>query len=367
MRSCGIVCEYNPFHNGHIHHIEETRKKTNPDVLVCVMSGNFVQRGEPAIVDKWQRAQCAVEHGVDVVFELPFLYALQSANYFAHGAISALKLAKVNDIVFGSESNNIDVLHQLSSITSQEIFRTQEISPAKAYERLYGTLNANDILGINYLKELEGSDITAHTIQRTNCYHEEHLNQRFSSATSIRKAIAMKETWQKETPMQLQEEIHWMKEYYPLIQMLLLTFPSERLHELFLMDEGIEYRLIKNAKKCMDYDSFIQSSISKCYTRSKIQRTLIHLMMHTTKVTVNTMPKMDTLRLLAYNEKGRNYLKWLKQQEVKIASRFNQIPKPYRLMEYKAACLYSYPFEDDIRKKIMQKELSTPIFIKKEN
>ena len=114
MQVCGIVTEYNPFHNGHQYHITQARSIRNCDCLIAIMSGNFVQRGEPAIIDKWERAACAVAHGVDIVIELPYPYATQSADIFAQGAIRLLTLANVNHMVFGSECNDIEKLKHLS-------------------------------------------------------------------------------------------------------------------------------------------------------------------------------------------------------------------------------------------------------------
>lgn len=366
MKACGILCEYNPFHNGHIHHINETRKKIDFDVLVCVMSGNFVQRGEPAIIDKWERAKIAVKNGCDIVFELPFIYATQSATHFAQGGMQCMKLAQVSDVVFGSESNNIEVLKQFAHMDTGILkeFTRQGISSAKAYEQIYGPMNANDILGINYIKELANSTITPHTIQRTNNYHEETLNQNYSSATSIRNAVYTKQTYTEDTPMHNLTDRHHMKHYYPLIRAMLLSADSDDLKKLFLMDEGIENNLIKNARIAKDYDEFLSLCISKRYTKAKIQRTLIQLLHQTKKETVNNLPPMNTLRVLAYNEKGKQYMKQLKKMGVPIASRFNQIPLPYRQMEMKAAHIYAYPLNNDNYQKEIEKELQPPIYIR---
>ena len=368
MKITGIICEYNPFHNGHIHHIKQTKKLTNPDVLVCIMSGNFVQRGEPAIINKWDRAKTAIENGVDIVFELPFIYATQSANYFAKGSIDCLKLANVDAIVFGSESNNINILKTLANIDSSSYceFIKEGLSSSKAYEQIYGTLNPNDILGINYIKEIQGSAIIPYTIQRTNNYHEEQLNESFSSATSIRKAIKHKLDYTLQTPMRNLDATYAMENYYPLIKALLSTMQPQVLHELFLMDEGIENNLIKNSKIANDYEEFIALCVSKRYTRSRIQRTLIHLMLQTTKKQVNELPPISYLRVLAYNDKGKEYLKQLRNNEnVTVASKFSQIPKPYREMELKASTIYAYPLANTSQIEFVKKELQQPIYIKK--
>lgn len=365
MKVTGIVCEYNPFHNGHIHHIKETKKISNPDVLVCVMSGNFVQRGEPAIINKWERAKIAVAHGCDIVFELPFIHTVQSANHFAKGSIDCLKLAQINQIVFGSESNNIETLTQLAHIDCQAYpeYIKAGISSSKAYEQIYGKLNANDILGINYIKELKGTNIIPYTIQRTNNYHEEELNTHFSSATAIRKAIKEGDDYTQETPLRNLSATFQLENYYPLIKALLLTMPSASLKQLFLMDEGIENNLIKNVKIANSFEEFISLCISKRYTRSRIQRTLIHLMMQTSKVSVDKLAPISYLRVLAYNEQGKQYLKYLKKQGVHIASKFNQIPQAYREIELKATSIYAYPLMNEQQQQLINTELNKPIYI----
>lgn len=363
MKVCGIVCEYNPFHYGHKYHIQKSKEVCNPDVIVCVMSGNFVQRGECAIIDKWERSKTAIMHGADIVLELPFAYATQSATQFAKGSIDVLKLAKIDCLVFGSESNDLDKLLQLSKNTTT-LSLEEGIAPVKAYENMYGTLLANDILGINYLKQIENTNIVPYCIQRTNNYHDTKVDTLYSSATAIRNALYKNEDVSKLTPMNNLDATFKMENYFPYIKMMLLTTPPSILKNYFLMDEGIENNFIKNIKIADSYDAFISLCVSKRYTKSKIQRTLLHMIHQTTKDTINTLPEMDTIRVLAYNENGKQYLKQLKKQDVKIASRFNQIPEPYRSMELKAAHVYAHPLEIEKQKECIQKEVQSPIFIK---
>lgn len=365
MKVTGIIAEYNPFHNGHIHHIKETKKLTNPDVLVCVMSGNFVQRGEPAIIDKWERAKIAVENGVDIVLELPYIYATQSAQYFAKGSVEILKSVNIDSLVFGSESNNIEVLKDMAKLNMEDIsnYTKDGLSSVKGYEQVYGSLLSNDILGLNYIKALKDTNINAFCIQRTNHYHEKTMNVLHSSATSIRNAVYKNKDISTQTPMKHLNDTFKMEYYYPLIKMMLLTTPKTTLSSYFMMDEGIEGLLIKNAKSAQSYDEFLSLSVSKRYTKSRIQRTLIHMLTQTTKEDVNYLPKLNYIRVLAYNEKGKDYLKQLKKQEVTIASRFNQIAEPYRSMELKAAHVYAYPLSIEEQNKWLKKELQPPLFI----
>lgn len=353
MKICGIVCEYNPFHNGHIHHIQKTKEETNCDLLIAVMSGNFVQRGEPAVIDKWQRCEAALHHGVDIVIELPFIYAVQSAKYFAQGAMHLLKLAGCNCFCFGSESNHLEYLQACSGIEPQTL--DKKTAPVQSYETLLGNMNSNDILGINYLKFC--GEMQPYCIQRSNHYFDEELCDRISSATSIRKALLEKKDISNTTPMKIEHPI-FLKDFYPMIQSLLLTLDESYLKELFMMDEGIENLLKKNARTA-SFETFMKNSISKKYTRSRIQRTCIHLLNQTTKKQVNELALPQTIRILGANEKGRKYLKTL----TNTASRFNQIEVDYRKMELKATQVYASVMDEEERQKCMDHELRSPIFI----
>ncbi|MDE6476136.1 MAG: nucleotidyltransferase family protein [Erysipelotrichaceae bacterium] len=366
MHITGIITEYNPFHNGHQYHIQETKKKTNCDLLINVMSGNFVQRGEPAICDKWKRAKKAIEHGCDIVIELPFIYATQSADFFAEAAIQCLQLAGVQDVVFGSETNDLDKLYKLASIQTHDYkhYMKDGLSLIQAYTKQNGNIQPNDILGINYIKYLQSTSIKPYTIQRTNQYHGEDIQNSIASATAIRKAFYNQLPIEHATCMAKELILDFsMKHYYPYIQTLLCTLDKQYLSQLFLMDEGIENHLIKQAKLHQNFDDFLNACISKRYTKSKIRRTLIHLMTQTTKHQVNSLPPLQHLRILAFNDKGRKYLKELKEQ-VHIASKFTQIPKEYREMELKAAHVYAYPLNDENKQSILASELQSAIYIK---
>lgn len=354
MKICGIVCEYNPFHNGHIYHIQKTKEKTNCDLLIAVMSGNFVQRGEPAIIDKWHRAEAAIKHGVDLVIELPFIYATQSAEYFAFGAMHLLKLIGCDCFCFGSETNDLEILKEYSKINIHQPDKTKAL--VQSYEKILGTMNPNDILGINYLKYCES--MTPFCIQRSNHYFDEEMEEHISSATSIRKAIKKQMNIQKATPMTIDNPIY-LSDFYPNIQFLLNILSPSYLKTLFLMDEGIENLLIKNAKYAT-FEEFMEHSISKKYTRSKIQRTCIHLLNQTSKQQVSKMQPPQVVRVLAANEKGKAYLKIA---NCTTATRFNKIEKEYRDMELKATKVYASVMNESKQQECIIKELQPPLFL----
>ena len=229
MNITGLIVEYNPFHNGHIYHLQNSLEKTNADASIAVMSGNFIQRGEPALFDKFSRAKAAVESGVDLVVELPSIYASQSAELFAKGAVSLLNsLGCVDSICFGSEEGNIDALYLIASILCSEptkfknslanylkdglLFPTARNKALFDYinddnfefkdsinkmniseERLNNILgSSNNILGIEYIKQLISlkSEINPFTIGRINSkYNSEEISGNINSATAVRKKL----------------------------------------------------------------------------------------------------------------------------------------------------------------------------------
>ena len=368
MKITGIVTEYNPFHNGHLHHIEEARRLSGCDLLIAIMSGPFVQRGEPAIVDKWKRTQAALDHGVDIVIELPYIACTQSASRFASAAVKLLHLAGCDTLVFGSETNDLETLKTIAELpirvdNLKEAMKTG-ISYPKASGQLQGAFDPNDILAIAYLKALQDYPMTPVSIQRTNAYHGLETDSPIASATALRKALFAGESVENMTPMAevlAQSELNRWEPFYPLLRHLLLTLAPQELEKIFLMDEGLEHHLAAQAALADTFEDFMQKAISRRYTRSRIQRTLTHLLTHTTKEEVKNLPPMHTLRLLGFNDKGRSYLKRLKDQPVKVASRFNQLNAAYRAMEYRATLAYAASLSALERKRLLQREIEGPI------
>lgn len=367
----GIVVEYNPFHNGHLYHLNQTKALTGCDLLIAVMSGNFVQRGEPAILDKWTRTKAALDAGADLVIELPFAYTVQSASQFAKGAITLLNLAGCTDLVFGSETNDLETLQVMAdcpiNVDAIKENLKQGYGYPKAYGMVQGSYAPNDILGIAYLKAIKTTSMTAHCIQRTNAYHGESLDQTIASATAIRKAVLSGQDVNAYTPMAedlMTKPLVNFSQYYPYLRLKLLTTPKGDLVDLFMMDEGMENHLVKMATAYDDFESFIQNAVSKRYTKARIQRTLTHLMVHTTKLEMKQLTELNTLRILGFNDKGRAHLKTLQDQEVRIASRYNQIPLTYRRLEHRSTLVYASVLDQETRNRLVQREIEGPVIKK---
>ena len=370
MKAAGIVVEYNPFHNGHLYHIQKTKEITGCDVLVAVMSGHFVQRGEPALIDKWQRTEAALNNGVDLVIELPYLWCTQSAQQFADGSVALLNLAKVETMVFGSESNNLEELKEIADLSTKADYLKEILATGEGFPKAYGlwtqAMEPNDILAVAYLKALKDTNITPITIQRTTHYHDDELSE-ICSATALRKAVLNNEDTKHATPMELKGPFVTLKQFYPYIRMLLLSLSTEYLNSLFLFSEGIENHLRENAQNCDTFEEFMNRSITKRYTRARIQRTLCQLINQVTKKEAKDLSPLTSLRVLGFNEKGQQYLKHLREQEVDVASSFAQMPASLRKMELKATTMYASFMSVEERNRLLKREIAHPIRIKAGN
>lgn len=371
MKTCGIVAEYNPFHYGHAYHIEQARKLSGADVIIAVMSGNFVQRGEPAVTDKWERSACAIRNGVDVVLELPYIYATQAASQFAKGATDVLKLAKADCICFGSECGNLENLMEIADtpVNPDHLHKSMSdgTSFPKAYSLLTSSMEPNDILGVSYLKHIKDTNIQPLLVQRTTGYLENKIHKdTFSSAYAIRNALKTHTEFTGSTPMEkvlLNSDIPWMEKYYPYFRTFMLTSDKEALQNMFLFSEGIENHLIKNAAVADDFETFLNNSTTYRYTNGRIKRTMLQAMNQITKQEVRKLPTMQAIRVLAFNDTGRQWLHSIRKQDIQTASRFAKVPYPYRTMEYKSTLLYTSVMDFERRKLLLEKEIGGAQYI----
>lgn len=364
IHTVGIVAEYNPFHTGHIYQIQETKKKTNADLFIAVMSGNFVQRGEPACIDKYTRAKAALENGIDVVLELPYIACVQSASAFAHGAVSTLKLAGVDAISFGSECGDLDNLKEIAETPVNpdhlHVSMKKGMSFPKAYGLLTSEMMPNDILGVCYLKEIQGTDIEPILIPRTTNYLDENTDGPVASAMAIRNSLKTKNDVSAYTPMAktlADAHLPSMEQVWPYLRLFLLTAPRNYLSSLFLFSEGIENHLAECAAQCSDWNAFLNAAVTPRYTASRIRRTLLQVLTQTTKAEVSKLPPLDYIHVLGFNEKGQKWLHDCRKKQMHIASRFADIPYPYRTMEYRASLAYASFFEEQQRRDLLKQEI----------
>ncbi len=370
MQATGIIVEYNPFHHGHLYHLQQAKALAPTNVLVAVMSGNFVQRGEPAIIDKWARTKQALQAGVDLVIELPFIYTNQSARQFASGAIKYLELLQVSQVVFGSETNNLAELQEISSLKINPDNFKDIMKQGYAYPKAYGLLAShigpNDILAISYLQALVDTTIKPRTILRVeNDYHDQKLTGPISSATAIRQALLNKQSVHAQTPMSevlTDQQLLSLSDYYPFISHQLITNPN--LAQIALMSEGIENQLRKNALQHFNYFDFLAAAVSKRYTKARINRILVNVLVNLTKTELQAAQTELPLRVLGFSTLGQAYLHQLKAQtELAFLTSLVDLPPLSRAIETKVLHAYLLPLDQTNQIRLKKREFLPPIII----
>ncbi|MBC5996036.1 nucleotidyltransferase [Romboutsia ilealis] len=373
MNILGLVVEYNPFHNGHLYHLLKSKEITKATHTVAIMSGNFLQRGEPALFDKYTRARAAVENDVDLVIELPTLFACQSAEIFSHGAVATLNsLNCINSICFGSEVGDIEILYTISKILVNEpnefktslkkylndgmLFPTARSNALFDYinennlvdiskDELLSILNSsNNILGIEYIKSLLKlkSNIKPYTITRINSeYNSESIDSSICSATAIRKALKNTDDVSfasKVVPLPTYNILNTNIEknfnpifdemFFDILSSIILR-DSHDLDKYFDVNEGIENKIYQSIFTSSNLEELHSLVKSKRYTLTKIKRTLNNILLGITKddmALVKDMNYIPYIRVLAFNDKGREILKTIKNNsEINIINKFSKI------------------------------------------
>ncbi len=406
MRAVGLIVEYNPFHNGHAYHLQASKEAAKADVVIAVMSGNFLQRGEPALVSKWYRTQMALLNGVDLVFELPYCFAVQKAATFANGAVSLLEAAGCESLCFGSESGDISAfLRTISFLEEKQQLFNENIKHhmgkgvsypkaiALAYQQLSGSKDfldlakPNNILGFQYCKAIvdQNSRLEPLTVTRKNAdYHDEHFtSETIASATSIRKAIfseepkAAKKIGQfvpEPTNRLLQQYkqqfggFHRWGNYWDLLQYKLITSAPEELKEVYEMEEGLENRLIEAAHQSTNFQEYMERIKTKRYTWTRLQRLSVHALTNTKKTEMNNVPeKAAYLRLLGMTQAGKEYLNKMKKHfSLPLVAKLSSFKEKEILLDIRAARTYAMVFPKTIRTQMLYQEYQQPpIFIQK--
>lgn len=357
MEAVGIICEYNPLHKGHIHHIEETKKLFPGRVIVLVLNGYFLERGEVSILSKENKTKLALIYGVDLVVELPFIFGGQSADIFADAALKILNHLNCKYLVFGSELNDIKVLEKVVEIeetskyneTVKELLKTGVNYPtalAKALNISDNVFNPNDLLGISYLKAIKKNnfDIKAYTIKRTSAYHDLDANEEVISASNIRNKLKNNEDISKYVPRKVLNKLENIsrEDLFPFLKYKILT--AKDLSRYLTVDEGIHNRLKEKIKTATNIQDFIQSIKTKRYTYNKISRMLIHILLGVPK-DINKLASIEYIKILGFNKKGRDYLHELDNLEVALIP----IPNTYTYkFEILAAEVYSLISKNDV-------------------
>ena len=339
----GIIAEYNPFHNGHLYHLQKSLQLTHSSYSVAVISGNFTQRGSTSLIDKWSKAEIAIKNGIDLVLELPLLYSISSAEKFAEGAVKILDSLKVVDYLsFGSESGDISTLNMVADILYKEPkayknILSHELSKGLSFpkarenallmylndiRRFSNVLSSpNNILGIEYLKALKKlkSPMIPVTIERYNAgYHDTTYNGNVASATAIRNIVKnngwdiLRKVVPENTFSTLLENIkigHVVPDISVFEKQIIYNLRKmsiQEIAELPDVSEGLENAIKNTANSCNSVVEFLNIIKSKRYTNTRLQRILLYALLGITKKDISLSKKsIPYIRVLGFNNKGK--------------------------------------------------------------
>ena len=337
----GLIVEYNPFHNGHLHHIQEIDRLFEDNIKIAVMSGDFVQRGEPSLINKFEKTKIALSQGIDIVIELPAFYSTQSAEIFAKGSVNLLNKLSCSHIVFGSESNDLDKLKRIATISltkefelSLREFLAEGFSYPTAFSKALfdEKLGSNDILAMEYLKAIKviNPKIEACSIKREKTGYYDDEKDNFSSATYIRK-ILLDCNEKKEDKLNkiknlvpefsykiLEENFgvfSCLSDFYDLIKYNIIKNYSE-LKNIQDLEVGLENRLYKYSLENLSFEDFFNEVLTKRITISRLQRILLHSLFNLTEnITEKVKNKVPFVKILGFSARGQEYLNYLKKAE----------------------------------------------------
>ncbi len=355
IRTLGIIAEYNPFHNGHMYHLQKAKEEAGAQYTICVMSGNFVQRGTTSIINKWKKAELALQNGIDLVIELPTIYSVSSAENFAQGAIKLLEsLGIVDGISFGAETSDYGALNNIATILSDEpkVYKDllnkelkKGLSFPKARENalmLYLNDNKryvdilhspNNILAIEYLKSLKKikSTIQPIPVKREKVYYnDDKIVDDFASATAIRSMLKNKqfgdirkvvpdvtyEVLRKES--ELENIVLDLSSYEKELIYTLRKMTVKEIEDLPDVTEGLEHSIKNAVSMSNDINHILDVIKSKRYTQTRLQRILIYALLGITKKDVIASRKVNPyIRVLGFNEKGRDLISRINKQNPK--------------------------------------------------
>ncbi len=375
MKAIGIIAEYNPFHNGHLYHLEKVKEMYPDYTIILVMNGNFTERGEVTIIDKWKRCDIALELGVDLVIELPFSFATQSADFYAYGAITILEKLGVEKVVFGSESDNIHDLKLIAEtqLNNDEFDKLVKVycklgnnyptALSKALEDLVGkkVTTPNDLLGISYIKTILKNNykIIPETIKRTNDYHDKELNNTFSSATSIRESLKQDISIKDQVPINTLKRLnnlHYMDMYFNILKYKIITEKDLEIYQT--VETGMNKKLKEVISNVNTYDELIKSLKSKKDTYNKISRMLLHILCNFTKEDAEAFKEIKYIRILGFNKTGKEYLNNIKKDlDVPIISKITREKDPMLEFELNTTKIYDLIYNEGLFTKEYQNHL----------
>lgn len=357
MHKIGIIAEYNPFHNGHLYQIKEIKKRYPDSTIISVVSSSFTQRGDISLLNKWDKTKIALDNGIDLVIELPFVYSTQASDIFAEGAVKILNYLGIDTLVFGTERDTIEDLELLADIQINNKEYQQKVkqylstglnyatSTNKALEDITNVKvdTPNDLLALSYIKQIKLNkyNIKCINIKRTTSYHGSEIKNNISSASNIRKMSANNQDIDNLIPFdkKLLYKVS-MNNYLDILKYKVLS-EDININKYQTVDEGIEGRIIDNITKSSTYEELIQNIKTKRYTYNKISRMLLHILTSFTKEEASNID-IDYIRVLGFTTKGQEYLSKIKKNiTIPIITGYKKNISKVLDIEYRVTKIYS--------------------------
>ncbi len=349
MEIIGIIAEYNPFHNGHLYHIDKIKQLYPDSLLILVLNGHFLQRGQISFQTKEDKTILALSNKIDLVLELPALYGTQSADIFAENSLKILNEFKINRLIFGSEINNDFLIEKIANKQLEQGFDEElrkNIKTGINYPTaLAKTLNLqfnytpNDLLAISYAKAIYKNhyNIKIESIKRTNDYHDIDSKENIVSASNIRNKIKLKEDISDTLPKSSEKKIIKVNHYllFKLLKYKIIT--ENNLDKYLDVDEGLDYSLKKNIHSCLSWEELVKKVKSKRYTYNKINRMLVHILLDIKKI--DAKESLSYINILGFNKSGKAYLNKIKK-DIKIP-----LKKDFNSTQYKTELKSSYIYD----------------------
>ncbi len=360
MKITGVVSEYNPFHMGHEYQIKKARELSSCDGIAVVMSGNFVQRGEPAIIDKFRRAEAAVRGGADLVIELPFPFSCQNAEMFAGAAIRELKKLNISALSFGCESSDIKMLKDIARLQLSSVFNTEvkeEIKSGTSYPKALSKVisshlgeyaftlsgSPNNVLAIEYIKStiVHNLNLDLIPVKRMGKDHNDlSATGSYDSATAIRKVLLSSDKHNVSVTadsMEMLRDFHSehksfnsFNRYLQLLYYKILELGPDGLNEIYEVSEGLNNKIYANVFKHENIDDFIASLKSKRYTYSKLRRMLLNIILGIRREDMKgfmLFGEVSPVKVLAFNDVGRRIMREAKESGTAVINRYSDYRK----------------------------------------
>lgn len=362
MKITGVVAEYNPFHMGHEYQLKMAREISSCDGIAVVMSGNYVQRGEPAIIDKFKRAEAAIHGGADLVIELPLPFSSQNAEMFAYSAIKELKKIPVNFISFGCEIENINLLTEIAKLQLSTKFQAdikKEVKIGISYpnalsnviratlgeEAFFAASSPNNVLAIEYIKSSIKHNLNCSfvPVKRMGKNHNDLSSTGYyDSATAIRKLLLSPSFSFDNISVPLKSKDNLIKfyneqssfncfnNYLDLLHYKIIELGSEGLNDIYEVKEGLNNKIYSNVFKHNSIDDFIMALKSKRYTYSKLRKMLLNILLEITNDDIKyfmSTKENNYIKVLAFNDVGRSIIKDVKNNSTAVINRFSDYKK----------------------------------------